>query len=238
MNLNGFFIEVRGIEYYTIYSKHGSLTSIMKKGEKMQSWITGIMEQFGYIGIFLLILIENIFPPIPSEVILTFGGFMTTRSSMNIFGVIAVSTLGSVGGAIILYYIGRVLSIEKIERIVEKWGKFLRIEKKDVHKADGWFKKYGAWTVFFCRFIPLIRSLISLPAGMAHMNLWLFIGLTTLGTAIWNTVLVFIGASVGASWESIVGYMDVYSNIVYIVLGLILITFLGLFLKKRVLGKK
>ncbi len=204
----------------------------------MEEWITNFMEQFGYMGIFLLIMVENLFPPIPSEVILTFGGFMTTKSSMNIFGVVAASTLGSVGGAIVLYYIGRVLSINRIELIVEKYGKFLRIEKSDVHKANGWFEKYGAWTVFFCRFIPLIRSLISLPAGMSHMNMWLFLGLTALGTIIWNTVLVIIGASVGESWDSIVGYMDIYSNIVYAILALLIIIVAVLFIKRRVMAKK
>lgn len=204
----------------------------------MEEWITNFMEQFGYFGIFLLIMGENLFPPIPSEVILTFGGFMTTKSSMNIFGVVAASTLGSVGGAIVLYYIGRLLSVERIEGLVEKYGKYLRVEKKDVHKADGWFDKYGAWTVFFCRFIPLIRSLISLPAGMSGMNVWLFLGLTTLGTIIWNTVLVIIGASVGDSWDSIVGYMDIYSNIVYGILTILVIVVTVLFIKSRVMPEK
>lgn len=204
----------------------------------MEEWITNFMEQFGYFGIFLLIMGENLFPPIPSEVILTFGGFMTTKSSMNIFGVVAASTLGSVGGAIVLYYIGRLLSVERIEVLVEKYGKYLRVEKKDVHKADDWFDKYGAWTVFFCRFIPLIRSLISLPAGMSGMNVWLFLGLTTLGTIIWNTVLVIIGASVGGSWDSIVGYMDIYSNIVYGILAILVIVVTVLFIKSRVMPEK
>lgn len=204
----------------------------------MEEWITNFMEQFGYFGIFLLIMGENLFPPIPSEVILTFGGFMTTKSSMNIFGVVTASTLGSVGGAIVLYYIGRLLSVERIEVLVEKYGKYLRVEKKDVHKADDWFDKYGAWTVFFCRFIPLIRSLISLPAGMSGMNVWLFLGLTTLGTIIWNTVLVIIGASVGGSWDSIVGYMDIYSNIVYGILTILVIVVTVLFIKSRVMPEK
>lgn len=204
----------------------------------MEEWITNFMEQFGYFGIFLLIMGENLFPPIPSEVILTFGGFMTTKSSMNIFGVVTASTLGSVGGAIVLYYIGRLLSVERIEVLVEKYRKYLRVEKKDVHKADDWFDKYGAWTVFFCRFIPLIRSLISLPAGMSGMNVWLFLGLTTLGTIIWNTVLVIIGASVGGSWDSIVGYMDIYSNIVYGILTILVIVVTVLFIKSRVMPEK
>lgn len=163
---------------------------------------------------------------------------MTTKSSMNIFGVVTASTLGSVGGAIVLYYIGRLLSVERIEGLVEKYGKYLRVEKKDVHKADDWFDKYGAWTVFFCRFIPLIRSLISLPAGMSGMNVWLFLGLTTLGTIIWNTVLVIIGASVGGSWDSIVGYMDIYSNIVYGILTILVIVVTVLFIKSRVMPEK
>ena len=181
----------------------------------MENWITNTMEEFGYIGILLLITIENIFPPIPSEIILTFGGFMTTYTDMTVFGVVAVSTVGSVLGAVILYWIGTLLNMEKIESIVDRWGHIIRLTKEDVHKANGWFDKYGYWTVFFCRFIPLIRSLISLPAGMAKMNFGIFLVLTTLGTLIWNYVLIRIGAAVGSSWESIVEYMDIYSNIIY-----------------------
>ena len=166
----------------------------------MENWITSVMEQFGYIGVFFLIMLENLFPPIPSEVILTFGGFMTTQTDLTVFGVIVASTLGSVAGAIILYGIGAIVGIERIERFVDKWGKFLRLTSKDVHKANTWFEKYEVWTVFFCRFIPLIRSLISLPAGMAKMKFWIFLLLTTLGTLIWNMVLVNIGAAVGESW--------------------------------------
>lgn len=204
----------------------------------MESWITSIMEQFGYIGIFLLITLENLFPPIPSEVILTFGGFMTTHTNLNVFGVVVASTIGSVAGAIVLYGIGLLIDIKKIEKIVEKWGHVLRLSKKDVHKANEWFARYGVWTVFFCRFIPLIRSLISLPAGMGHMNFGIFLLLTTLGTLIWNVVLINIGAAVGGSWETIVRYMDIYSNVVYIVLALLFLLFVILFIRKRMLLNK
>jgi membrane protein DedA with SNARE-associated domain len=199
----------------------------------MESWITQVMEQFGYTGIFLLIMLENLFPPIPSEVILTFGGFMTIDSSLSVPGVVAVSTIGSVAGAIILYGIGLLINLQKMERIVDKWGYLLRLKKKDVHRADEWFSKYGAWTVFFCRFVPLIRSLISLPAGMARMNFVTFLLLTTSGTLIWNAVLVNIGAAVGSSWETIAGYMDIYSNVVYAILAILLILFAVLFVRKR-----
>lgn len=200
----------------------------------MENWITNIMEQFGYIGIFMLIMLENLFPPIPSEVILTFGGFMTTYTNLSVFGLVVASSVGSVAGAIILYGIGLLLDVRRLEKIVEKWGSILRLTKKDIHKANDWFSKYGAWTVFFCRFIPLIRSLISIPAGMAHMNFGIFVLLTTLGTVIWNVVLINIGAAVGGAWGTIVGFMDMYSNVVYIVLALLLIVFAVLFIRKRV----
>ena len=199
----------------------------------MESWITSVMEQFGYFGIALLILVENVFPPIPSEVILTFGGFMTTKSELSIFGVVVASTIGSVGGAVILYWIGRILNVERLERIIEKWGKYLRLTKEDVRKADAWFDKYGPWSVFFCRFIPLIRSLISIPAGMSGMNQWLFLVLTTLGTLIWNLVLVLVGAKVGNNWHQIVNYMDVYSNIMYVVIAVSAVIFIIWFIKRK-----
>ncbi|MCD8895701.1 DedA family protein [Mammaliicoccus sciuri] len=199
----------------------------------MESWITSVMEQFGYFGIALLILLENVFPPIPSEVILTFGGFMTTKSDLTVLGVVVASTIGSVGGAVILYWIGRILNVERIERIIEKWGKYLRLTKEDVRKADAWFDKYGPWTVFFCRFIPLIRSLISVPAGMSGMNQWLFLVLTTIGTLIWNLVLVMVGAKVGDNWHQIVNYMDVYSHFMYAVIAIGIIVFVIWFIRKK-----
>ncbi|MGE7976978.1 DedA family protein [Psychrobacillus sp. NPDC093200] len=199
----------------------------------MEAWITEWMNQFGYFGVFLLILLENVFPPIPSEVILTLGGFMTTSTSMTKLGVILAATAGSVIGAAILYGIGLLLDVERLEKIVKKYGKFLRLTVKDIHKADAWFDKYGVWAVFFGRLIPLVRSLISIPAGMSNMKFWLFLLFTTLGTLIWNTILVSVGSAVGENWEDIVGYMDIYSNIVYIILAIVGIAFLVWYFKKR-----
>lgn len=202
----------------------------------MENWITDIMSQYGYIGIFLMIMLENIFPPIPSEVILTFGGYMTTQTDMTALGVILVSTAGSVVGAMILYGIGQFLDVKRLEKIVDRWGRVLRLTRKDVHKADAWFDKYGIWTVLFCRLIPLIRSLISIPAGMSNMKFGLFLLFTTLGTLIWNTVLVSVGAVVGENWESIVGVMDIYSNIAYaliVIAGVAVIWWYLRFRKRR-----
>ena len=199
----------------------------------MENWITNIIEQFGYMGILLLIALENIFPPIPSEVILTFGGFMTTTTNLSVIGVVLFATIGSVGGAVMLYGIGLLMDVNKLEKIVDKWGFILRLTRKDIYKANAWFAKYGVWTVFFCRLIPLVRSLISIPAGMSRMNFVVFLLLTTLGTLIWNVILVNLGATVGGSWESIVGYMDIYSNIIYVGLGILFLLFVVMAIRKR-----
>ncbi|QFF97537.1 DedA family protein [Psychrobacillus glaciei] len=199
----------------------------------MEAWITDWLSQFGYLGVFLLILIENIFPPIPSEVILTLGGFMTTTTTMTRLGIVIASTAGSVGGAAILYGIGSLLDVNRLEKIVQKYGKLLRLTTKDIQKANVWFEKYGVWAVFFGRLVPLVRSLISIPAGMSKMGFGLFLLFTTLGTLIWNTVLVSVGAAVGENWDEIVAYMDIYSNAVYIILAIIGIIFLVWYFKKR-----
>lgn len=198
----------------------------------MENWIIEIMEKFGYFGILLLIAVENLFPPIPSEVILTFGGFMTTRTGLTPVGVIAVATLGSVLGAIILYYIGRIVSVERMEKIVDRWGKILRVKKEDLHRADAWFDKHGNKAVFFCRMIPLIRSLISIPAGMSGMKLAPFLFYTTIGTIIWNTILVLLGTTLGERWEDIVAFMDVYSNIAYAIIAIVALVVLVIYLRR------
>ncbi len=200
----------------------------------MQEIIINLMNQFGYIGIFLLIAIENIFPPIPSEVILTFGGYMTTYSNLNVPLVILSATLGSLLGAIVLYAIGKILNKERLMKIVSgKVGKILHLKKEDIESADKWFDTKGEKCVFFCRFIPIVRSLISIPAGMSEMNIPKFLIYTTIGSLIWNSVLVVVGSIVGENWENIVNIFDTYSTITLIVLIIIFILFVVWFYKKR-----
>lgn len=200
----------------------------------MQDLIIEIMNNFGYIGVFLLITIENVFPPIPSEVILLFGGFMATYTSMHVIGVIIASTLGSVLGAIILYYIGKILNKERLKKIItSKPGKLLRLKPEDIDKADEWFDTKGNKTVFFCRFIPVIRSLISIPAGMSEMPMKKFLIYTTLGSLIWNAALTIAGSIVGENWTDILKIMDNYSHIIVIILAILFILAVIIFYKKR-----
>lgn len=205
----------------------------MKELVWMEAWITAVMEDYGYGGIFFLILAENIFPPIPSEIVLTVGGFMTTTAELSAAGVVAASTAGSVAGAIILYFTGRWLSVERLEGLIEKHGIWLRISKQDIHKADAWFDRYGIWTVFFGRLVPVVRSLISIPAGMSGMQLKWFLLFTTAGTLIWNTILVSLGAAVGENREAIMRQLELYSNFVYILLAVGAILGVWYFIRKK-----
>ena len=200
----------------------------------MEQTIISLMEQFGYFGVFLLIALENIFPPIPSEVILTFGGFMTTYTSLNVPLVIVFATLGSLLGALVLYFIGKILNKERLIKIVNgKIGKVLRLKASDIEKADKWFDTKGQLTVFFCRFIPIVRSLISIPAGMSEMPMKKFLLYTIAGSAIWNTVLVVLGSIMGDNWNSIVSFMDNYSYIALIILVILFVVAVIYFYYKR-----
>lgn len=200
----------------------------------MEEIIITLINKYGYFGILFLVALENVFPPIPSEVILTFGGFSTTITNLNILGVIAFSTLGSLIGALLLYYIGKILNKERLIKIVSgKIGKLLRLKKEHIEKADYWFDNRGQKTVFFCRFIPIVRSLISIPAGMSDMKLSKFILYSFSGTVIWNSVLVILGSIVGEKWENIVSVMNAYSSTVVVIIGICIVGGIVYYLIKK-----
>lgn len=199
----------------------------------MQQTILGLMGEYGNLAVFLLILVENLFPPIPSEVILTFGGVMTTCTRMTAAGVILSATLGSVFGAVILYFAGYLIPDDKLKRLLEgRIGRILHFEPEDVDLAKTWFLKKGRAAVFLCRCVPIVRSLISIPAGLSGMPMIPFLLLTTAGSLVWNTVLVFAGKAAGDSWEVVSRSMGTYSNIFLMVFGT------GLFLFAMIHGSR
>ncbi|MFD2629050.1 DedA family protein [Oceanobacillus kapialis] len=199
----------------------------------MQNWVTEIMEQFGYLGILFMMALENLFPPIPSEIVLPFGGFLTTYTSITVWGVVLAATVGSLIGAVVLYWIGTLLDVEQLEKLTKRWGRILRIKVADIHKADAWFDKYGYWAVLVGRMVPVVRSLISIPAGMSNMKFGRFMLFTVIGTLIWNSILITIGVILGESWNEITQYMSVYSSIVYVILAVVVVVLFYLYLKKR-----
>ena len=204
----------------------------------MDHWILEIMSSYGYLGLALLIMAENLFPPIPSEIILTFGGFMTTYTRMHIPGTVLSATVGSVGGALILYQAGRFLSPARLDTLLSgRLGRILHLKKADIQKAADWFDSRGNYTVFFCRFIPIVRSLISIPAGMADMALGRFLWMTVAGSLLLNLILICAGAAAGTSWQKAVQYFGSYTQAAKIVLGVGALVG-GVVLVRRYIGKK
>lgn len=205
----------------------------------MQQFILHIIEQFGYFGVFFLILLENVFPPIPSEVILLFSGFFSTYTNLSVLYMIVASTLGSFLGAIILYYIGKIFNKERLKKIVNgRLGKILFLKENDIDKADEWFDNKGNKSVFFCRFVPIVRSLISIPAGMSEMPMGKFIIYTICGSMIWNTVLICLGYRLGSNWGYVLTILDKYQIIVIVILVIIFGYVIIKFYRKKRKSKK
>lgn len=187
----------------------------------IQSIILGI----GYPGIALIMLAENLFPPIPSELVMPFAGFLVADGKMNLVAAILSGTVGALLGAIALYYIGYWADEPIVRGFIRKWGRWFLLEEEDLNRAMAFFAKYGEPVIFFGRLIPIIRSLISLPAGMNKMGLPKFMFFTTLGTLIWNTVLTIAGMFLGSQWENILGVMKQYERIVIVICVLAVIAF-------------
>lgn len=201
----------------------------------MQDMIIQIMNQFGYLGVCFLIAIENIFPPIPSEVILTFGGFMTTYTRLSVPGVIVFATLGSTIGALVLYWVGTFLNRERLQKLTEKKiFRFLGFGKEDVGKTLDWFDRHGKKAILFGRCVPIIRSLVSIPAGMAEIRLPVFLFYTVIGSTVWNVVLVSLGALLGASWEMVVLYVKEYSLVIEVILAVVVLILGIRFIRKKI----
>lgn len=196
----------------------------------METWILGLLEQFGLFAVFFLILIENIFPPIPSELVLTFAGYMSTITSYSLLEMIVASTLGSVIGAILLYGIGYALKLERLLKLINKIGKYIRLSEEDIQKACDFYRKYQTKAVFFCRMVPLLRSLISIPAGLFEMKILPFLITTVLGSTIWNTLLIVIGSIVGENRAIIFEVMDTYK---YLVIACVVIAVIAYIVYKR-----
>lgn len=197
------------------------------------------MNEYGYLGILLLIMIENIFPPIPSEIILGFGGFMTRTTNLTLFGVILISAIGSCLGATILYYFGYLLKKERLVLFTKsKLGRFLRLKKEDVENANNWFLKHGYKSIFFGRFVPVIRSIISIPAGISQMPIGKFCLLTFIATFIWNGVLTVIGCLLGNNWYKIGLFIHKYSFLVIIFSIITTILSISIFYLHRLRGNK
>lgn len=181
------------------------------------------MDKLGLLGVALMMFLENVFPPIPSELIMPMAGFSSAMGNMNLIAVIIAGTIGSVLGALPLYYLGTVLDEHRLLSLTKRYGKYLLIKPDDITNAQAWFDKYGKAVVFFGRMIPAIRSLISIPAGMNRMPLAPFLVLTTLGSAIWTALLTYAGYVLGANYEKVAEFIAPISQLVLTLLAVVVI---------------
>ncbi|MFE1799031.1 DedA family protein [Streptomyces sp. NPDC059517] len=182
------------------------------------------MDTLGAPGAGIAIALENLFPPIPSEVILPLAGFAASTGQMNLFAALLWTTAGSVVGALALYGVGALLGRDRTIAIA---ARLPLVKVSDIERTEAWFSRHGTKAVFFGRMIPLFRSLISVPAGVERMPLPVFLGLTTLGSAIWNTVFVLAGYLLGENWTDVAGYVSAYSKVVLACAALALLVLVG-----------
>jgi membrane protein DedA with SNARE-associated domain len=187
------------------------------------SWIEAIVQTTGVFGIALLMFLENVFPPIPSELIMPLAGYSAAKGEANIVLVILAGTLGSLAGAFFWYGVGRVFDHERTKDFADRHGRILTVTRADLTKADDWFDRYGQYAVLFGRLIPTVRTLISIPAGLAEMPIGRFLFYSGIGTAIWTTLLALFGYAVGARYSDLEGWIDPIS---YAVIALIVAIYL------------
>lgn len=182
----------------------------------MFEWILHIIESGGYAGIFLLMVLENIFPPIPSELVIPLAGFAAAKGQLNIIGVMIATTTGGVVGCIPWYLIGRLYGIKRIKKLSEKYGRLLTLTSDDIDHAQAWLTKHGHLAVLFGRLVPTVRTLISVPAGIARMSFTPFILYSLIGTSIWNMLLLFSGYVLESQYDQLAVYIDFASNAIIV----------------------
>ena len=193
------------------------------------AWVIDVVESLGYVGLALLIALENVFPPIPSELILPLAGFLAGQGRFSLPAVIVAATIGSVAGALVLYGLGAWLGEARLRRLVDRYGKYARVSDRDLERADGWFDRHGGMAVLIGRLVPLVRSLVSVPAGVRRMPLMRFVAYTAVGSACWNSVLIGLGWALGDRWDQVNRYA---SLVEYVVLAALAIG-VGWFIWKR-----
>ncbi|MBC7985409.1 MAG: DedA family protein [Sphingomonadaceae bacterium] len=189
----------------------------------MSDWIGNLIEQSSYLGVALLMLLETVFPPIPSEVIMAYAGLKASEGSMTLWGAIAAGTAGAMAGNIFWYWVARVIGVERIMPLADRYGRWLTVDAKELRLADDFFDRYDRWFVLFGRMVPTIRSLVSIPAGLFGMRWRTFLLFSTIGTAGWTAGLAIAGYALGRQFEDVERYLGPISMAV---IGLLVLIYL------------
>jgi membrane protein DedA with SNARE-associated domain len=192
----------------------------------LASWIEAVVQTTGVLGIALLMFLENLFPPIPSELIMPLAGYAAAKGEANLFLVILAGTAGSLAGALFWYFLGRLVDHERFKSFADRHGRWLTMSRRDVEKADDWFDAHGHWAVLFGRLVPTVRTLISIPAGLSEMPLPRFLAYSAVGTAAWSALLGAIGYELGRDYAVIERWVDPVS---YAIIALIVLIYIWRF---------
>jgi membrane protein DedA with SNARE-associated domain len=196
-------------------------------------WVTGVIETLGYPGLTVLVALENVFPPIPSEIILPLAGFLVGQNRFSFLLVLIATTLGSLIGALILYAVGLAIGQRRVTSLVQRFGHWALLTPDDLTRAENWFDRYGPIAVFTGRLLPVVRSLVSIPAGYRRMPLGQFLLLTGCGSALWNGALVGLGWALGENWHVIEEYVGWLQYIVIAVVAVLVLRFVWQRLQER-----
>jgi membrane protein DedA with SNARE-associated domain len=201
----------------------------------MTEWIVNTMNSLGYLGIGLLMFLENLFPPIPSELIMPLAGYTASLpdGKLQLVPSIAAGVIGTVLGALPWYFAGSILGAERLERLADRYGKWITVSSKDIISSKNWFDKYGNKAVLLGRLVPVIRTLISIPAGIARMPLLPFLIYSTIGTVLWTTFLTGTGYLLGKNYTLVDKYLSPVSKIVLIAIIIAVVTFFALRILKQ-----
>jgi membrane protein DedA with SNARE-associated domain len=199
----------------------------------LATWVQDVIEQLGYVGVALLVVLENVFPPIPSEIVLPFAGFVAQRGSDSVVLMILAATVGSVIGALIMYWIAAVIGDERLHAFTRKFGKWVQIREADLTRAEEWFDRHAVSAVLVGRCVPLIRSVVSIPAGFRRMKLIPYIAYTFLGSLVWNIALVGAGAMLGENWERVEPVVATFQWVVIVLIVAVAARLVYTFFRRR-----
>ncbi|MFC7550625.1 DedA family protein [Plantactinospora sp. GCM10030261] len=196
----------------------------------LTGWVAQVIDSVGALGIALLVALENIIPPIPSEVVLLMAGYLASEGSGNVVLAAVAATAGSVGGAVLLYYLGRGLGEDRLKRWLDR---IPLVDLDDLEKADRWFERHARATVLLGRLVPVVRSVVSIPAGANRMPLPEFLALTALGSGVWNSLFVGLGYALGSQWQQVERYNDWFNYAIFAFFGVSIASWATKKIRKR-----
>ena len=195
--------------------------------ENLTNLATDLVERLGYIGVALLVAIENVFPPIPSEIVLGFAGFTASKGEYSVVGMIIAATIGSLLGASILYGVSAAVGPLRLRAILIRYGNWIGVSEQDLDRSEAWFDRRSRSAVLICRCVPLLRSVISVPAGFRRMPFGVFMLFTVIGSLVWNTGLITAGYLLADQWERVLDFTEPFQTIGVVVLVVAVVAFIG-----------